>query len=266
MGKHPPIPDSEDETTEAGHGECPRHRKPYRKHRVGVGTRPVILTSCDDCDAEKAEESAKEGQRERERQHQRGLAEANIPSRYGDAKLTNYITATQDQRVTLQLVQDFVHPPTDRPPNTVGLLFIGGLGTGKTHLACAALHEVIQKPGDGLYMGLQRAIRRVKATWAKDSRTSEQQELDRLARVGLLVLDEMGVQYGSETERMLLTEIVNDRYNAERPTILVSNLTLPEFTQTVGERVVDRFREGGRVVVFDWPSHRPKSGRRLIPG
>jgi len=79
---------------------------------------------------------------------------------------------------------------------------------------------------------------------------SEQQAFNYLARPGLLVLDEVGVQHGSETERMLLTEIVNDRYADEKPTILISNLTMLEFTQVVGERVADRFKEGGRVVVF----------------
>jgi len=221
----------------------------------------MIRTTCDTCDVEKAEESAKQERGERERQRQRGLEEANIPRRYRETDLTNFVTSSVEQRVAVQLVQDFVSQTNDAPANSVGLLFIGGVGTGKTHLACAALRKVIQKPGDGLYLTFLKAIRQIKHSWTKGSSMSEQQAFNYLARPGLLVLDEVGVQHGSETERMLLTEIVNDRYADEKPTILISNLTMLEFTQVVGERVVDRFKEGGRVVVFDWASYRPQKYR-----
>lgn len=94
----------------------------------------------------------------------------------------------------------------------------------------------------------------------------------------LLILDEVGVQFGSDTERLLLFDILNERYERRRPTILMSNLALddaeeggrvvPGIKSYLGERVFDRLREdGGQSVVFDWPSHRkgatmPKPGEQ----
>ena len=75
-------------------------------------------------------------------------------------------------------------------------------------------------------------------------------------RPDLLILDEVGVQFGSETEKMILFEIINGRYEQLKPTIVISNLA-DALTDYLGERVVDRLREGGgRMLIFDWPSYR----------
>jgi hypothetical protein len=76
----------------------------------------------------------------------------------------------------------------------------------------------------------------------------------------LLVLDEIGVQYGTETEQKILFRIIDLRYEEMKPTILISNLAIPAFTEFVGERVVDRMREnGGMLFAFDWESYRSKA-------
>ncbi|MNL75123.1 DNA replication protein DnaC [compost metagenome] len=73
----------------------------------------------------------------------------------------------------------------------------------------------------------------------------------------MLVLDEIGVQHGTDTERMLMFSILNERYNQMKPTILISNLAREPLEKYLGERAFDRMREGGgRMVVFDWESYR----------
>ena len=73
----------------------------------------------------------------------------------------------------------------------------------------------------------------------------------------LLIIDEIGVQFGSEFEKNLIFDILNERYENRRPTLLLSNLTVPEVRAFLGERIYDRLKEdGGRCVSFDWQSHR----------
>jgi DNA replication protein DnaC len=43
-----------------------------------------------------------------------------------------------------------------------------------------------------------------------------------------------------------------------KSTILISNLAIPQLTETLGERVIDRFRDEGMVLVFDWESYRKR--------
>ena len=48
------------------------------------------------------------------------------------------------------------------------------------------------------------------------------------------------------------------RANNFLPTLLIGNLDLAEMSDLLGERIIDRYREGGKVLVFDWESHRGK--------
>lgn len=76
----------------------------------------------------------------------------------------------------------------------------------------------------------------------------------------MLILDEVGVQFGSEAEKLILFDVLNERYERCKATILLSNLTATEVKDYLGERVMDRMREdGGKVVVFDWESYRGRA-------
>ncbi|ENO7364325.1 DNA replication protein DnaC, partial [Proteus mirabilis] len=67
---------------------------------------------------------------------------------------------------------------------------------------------------------------------------------------------EIGVQYGTDSERNILFEVINDRYEDLLPTILVSNLPVVDLQKMLGERVVDRLLQGGTVLTFNWPTYR----------
>ena len=55
----------------------------------------------------------------------------------------------------------------------------------------------------------------------------------------------------------MLFDILNERYGAQRPTILIGNLTGQELTEYLGERVMDRLLErGGVLVPFTWGTYR----------
>ena len=75
----------------------------------------------------------------------------------------------------------------------------------------------------------------------------------------MLILDEVGVQFGSETEENLLFDIINTRYEDRKPTILISNLDGAGVKKYLGERAFDRIREdGGKLIPFTWSSYRGK--------
>ena len=89
------------------------------------------------------------------------------------------------------------------------------------------------------------------------SGVTEDQVLRYFVTPDLLVIDEVGVQFGTATEQLYLTEVINDRYEAMKPMILLSNLTLKQVEDTLGVRSMERFKEnGGRVLVLNWASYR----------
>ncbi|EPM91289.1 IstB ATP binding domain-containing protein, partial [Pseudomonas syringae pv. actinidiae ICMP 19070] len=131
---------------------------------------------------------------------------------------------------------------------------------GKTHLATAMLQQVIRYFGAqgvcGLYATAGSIIRSIKETFGSQIKTESQVYADLIAP-HLLVIDEMGLQNGTDFERQVLFEVINGRYEQLKPTIIVSNLSITDLKVSMGDRAVDRLRDrGGLVCVFRWPSAR----------
>lgn len=142
------------------------------------------------------------------------------------------------------------------------VLLVGHVGTGKTHLACAIAQHVIREHGaKAVITSVSEVIRAAKGTMRKGAQYTESDVIAELASFDLLVLDEVGAQAGTEYERGLLHEVIDRRYQLVLPTILVSNMTIEQLKGFIGERALDRLRQGGGMqIVFSWGSARREVG------
>lgn len=220
-----------------------------------------IRTGCPDCAELLAEmEAAKEADRkEKQFEHMKALAvqRSNVPLRFKSSSFENYKPISPAAEKAKAICERYCELWVERSSCGGGMLLAGKPGTGKTHLACAMIMELAQTRAlNGVYTTAPKAMRFIKSTYSKDSEITEHEAFDRLMSPALLVIDEVGVQFGSKAELMILFEIINGRYEQMLPTILLSNLTVPELEQEIGERVVDRMRENGAVISFDWESYR----------
>ena len=224
---------------------------------------------CDICkEAARTEENrrwdeyrAKQEQENREFRIQSGIERAAIPLRFRSQLFDNYSANVAGSKRALATCLEYATAFPDRMKTGTSLILCGNAGTGKTHLACAIAQHIIRAhEKSALYTTVGRAFRAVKDTYRRGSSESEGDAIYRFRSPDLLLLDEVGVQFGSETEKNILFEIVNERYEALKPTIMISNLALSALTEYAGERVIDRMKEnGGKLVVFDWKSHRGSS-------
>ena len=136
------------------------------------------------------------------------------------------------------------------------VLMIGSPGTGKNMMAAIIGQEIIKRDFSFFHITAMKLVRHIKDSW-RNKEVSEQEVINSFVSPSLLVIDEIGVQFGSPTEQLFLTEVINDRYEKRRPTILISNLKLSQLTEVMGERVIDRFYDdGSKLFVFDWQSYR----------
>src|SRR5215212_5771435 len=150
------------------------------------------------------------------------LAAANIPKRYAHCTLETFRESSPVLRLAKKRVQEFA----DLWPNTSegkGLLLMGGCGAGKTHLAVAALVEIINsgKPGRVLFSNFQDLIQEIQASF--DSDATKADILRPLLETDLLVLDELGSQKPTTFVQDILYYVINTRYNEERTTIFTTN-------------------------------------------
>jgi DNA replication protein DnaC len=229
-----------------------------------------IWSKCPTCGAEaearkKAEREAKERD-DRQQAWQRRIGDAGIPERFQTRSLHSFVAETGAQARALEFANGYADSFDDALASGRSALFIGKPGTGKTHLAVGIGLRIMHRDSRTvLFTTVMRAIRRVKDTWARENRETETQAIAALVFPDLLILDEVGVQFGSDTEKLILFDVLNERYEKRRPTLLLSNHPLDDVKAYLGERVFDRLREdGGEVISFTWESHRAKlaSGAR----
>lgn len=199
-----------------------------------------------------------ERRREAEQQEKRRLiACAQIPLRFADRTIENFVAHTDGAKRALTVARSYVQDFEETRKEGASLIFCGGVGTGKTHLAIGIANAVLEMRLRVRFVSVMNAVRTVKETYNRDSDDTERQALNEFINPDLLVLDEVGVQFGSDTEKMILFEIINGRYEQMKPTVVISNLAKEALGEFIGERSIDRLREnGGRLVVFDWASYR----------
>lgn len=247
-----------------GLSDWPTEQKPCEKHGLyeSLFVRNEYWTGCPSCSTEERERQAKEAealrQKEfRERRAAQLLGRAAIPQRFSDRRLSNYAPQCEQAKKALAVAQAYADSFELILETGSSLIFCGGVGTGKTHLAVGIAHEVLAKDKAAVFTSVMGAVRAVKETYSRDSQKSEGEVIKGFIWPDLLVLDEVGVQFGSDTEKLILFEIINGRYEAMKPTILISNLAKDALASFIGERAFDRLREGGgKLVAFDWPSYR----------
>ena len=216
-------------------------------------------TPCNACDAEAKAQFELDAKADHEREIAAMYERANLPKRYQGVGFKNFTASSKSQKAALALAQKFHEKFNESLAAGKFLIFNGQPGTGKTHLSCAVLRNLLHDGFSGMYLSAIDAIRLLRDSWRKGAEHTELEALKKLERYDILVMDEIGMQFSTDAERIQLFDILNRRYAQMRPTILVTNLTVAEMQSTLGERIFDRFREVATVVTFDWPSFRGKS-------
>lgn len=224
-----------------------------------IGQKYIVYKNCPECAKDEAEAEAERIRTEREalylRRIQSDKIQAGLGKRHINCTFENYITDTKQKETALTKTKSYLEGVL----NGAGacLVMAGKVGTGKTHLAASMVNMMIESGKQCRLIKMSELIRTLKSSWSKNSQQNESDLIDFYSRIPLLIIDEIGIQFGSDTEKLLLSEIVDNRYQELLPTVLISNLDLEGIKQCIGERSYDRLREdGGKVVAFDWESQR----------
>lgn len=241
---------------------CPEHGEYTSKALMIFGDR-TSWSRCPDCDRIEAEKKAErkrlDDEIERQRRIEERLNQAGIPYRFRNRSFDTFQAENKSQVSALHIAKDFAEDFKEKHREGATMVFSGLPGTGKSHLAISVCLHVMPLGYTAMYMNALDAIRLVRSTWSRNSEKTEIEVMRSLEGVDLLVLDEVGAQYGTEGEQVILFDIINRRYQDQMPMILLTNQGKEGFKNFLGDRSFDRLREAGRWVPFDWESHRGKA-------
>lgn len=246
--------------------ECETHGAYEQKVYAVLGRE--LRSNCPECSriAREKSEAAEQADKAMELRMSlaRKLGDALIPKRFTTRTLGNYQAENDGQRKALRFCQHYVQIFDEILKTGRCMVLIGKPGTGKTHLGAGMANELLHNTSrTAVYRTVGAILQAIRSTYDKHSERSEAEILSSLIDPDLLVLDEVGVskEQPSDFELTTLFAIINGRYEQERPTVVISNLEASQLPAAMGDRCVDRLREGGMIAVpFDWESQRGKEG------
>lgn len=249
------------ETTEAAH--CDAHG-PYTQRVLVLFTGTAIRSRCPECEEQRKALEAATKRREEAQARARHVAAlvdaAGVPLRFRERTFDGFKVEGAGQAFALRVCRQYAENFAEASKRGASIVMTGGPGTGKTHLASAIANAVIESELVSVrFRTVSDLMRRIKDTYRKDSSRTESEVIDAYTWLDLLIVDEIGVQVGSDHEKLLLFDVLNGRYQNLRPTILLSNLPAGELETYLGHRVMDRYRECGTVLAFDWDSYRGRA-------
>ncbi len=240
--------------TECG-GAAVRHVIPYRLSGV---QKVYHWIECKTCKAAEDEEIKRRRLEESTASARHAKSRAGIKGLLQERSFEGFVAKDPGQRAALAEAQIFAGGK-----GSTWLAFCGATGTGKSHLAGAIVNQLIESGWRSVcYVKVIEMMRRFRATFHDNAKETEQQVAHYYQTVALLALDEFGVRKElTEWERMTLDDILDCRWEQQRRTLIVSNMTAGNMFKAAGERIESRFAECGQIVNFTWGDHR-KSHRK----
>jgi DNA replication protein DnaC len=234
---------------------CGKHGAYEAKVMEWLDQRCMIVDTCMKCTAEtrEAEEAleAEERRKREESNRRQWLINHGISPRYLNTSLSA-ITPTPEQEAVHKSLSAYLQSRL-----TSSLILAGTVGTGKTLLAQALAQDLMALGKDFIFSTARQVVRDIRSTWSRDSKRTEDEVIAMHVNADYLFIDEVGIQYGTESEQIAMFDIINGRYEYERPTILITNLDIVGLKEIMGERIIDRLRQdGGELLAFNWKSLR----------
>jgi len=222
----------------------------------------------------------------------RVLAKARVPERYRHCDFDNYETDNEIETASraqqeawnrsLAQAKLIVERFASEFPvgNENGLLLMGPCGVGKTHLAVAALKEIVLRGHSGLFYDYRELLKEIQDSYNSESQATEMGVLEPVLKAEILVLDDLGSSKPSLWALETVGHILNTRYNEKRVTLLTTNFldsdsalnagsppparvagmrapTIEDsLTDRVGKRIRSRLYEMCRTVEISAPDYR----------
>jgi len=145
-------------------------------------------------------------------------------------------------------------------------VFVGDCGTGKTRMSyeLAKLQKErtqyvfgLNKIMPATYTTADKMLEELRSSFSGDNdATSERNVMDGFSGASLLVIDELDSCVKTEYGQRKLKRIIDERYMAKIPTIIITNHPKNRLKELLPKPVISRINEAGKGFYFNWESFR----------
>ena len=192
----------------------------------------------------------------KQKSHANLIEKVRIPKRYTDCHFHNYNAQNHSQT----FAKNFAFNIAKNYPAIVrGLLLMGTVGVGKTHLAVSILKGLTERGITCLFYEFGALLKSIQDSYNSISQTSESKLLQPIFDAEVLVLDEIGASKPTDWVRDTMANIINTRYNDKKLTIFTTNY-LDERRAEKDETLEDRIGVRLRSRLFEMCKTVPLSG------
>lgn len=161
--------------------------------------------------------------------------QSQLGERFRQRTFENFIVTDQNQQsyeTAFKYARDFEKYKKEG----LGLIFSGGYGSGKTHLAAAIATNLLNKSIPVVFGNTISLLGKVKQAYDDEIRESEYQVLDLYSRVPLLVIDDLGKERPGEWVLEKLYFIINNRYENNLPVIITTNYQIDQLPEKLSTK------------------------------
>lgn len=144
----------------------------------------------------------------------------------------------------------------------IGIYLFGNKGTGKSHLTACMANELMNNYYSALYTNFSEISKYIRGTFNKTSE-SEYDFLERLTNIDFLFIDDFGTELVTKNDQDLwlqekVFEVINKRYNNNKPIIFTSNYSLRQLIEERGmaDKTIDRINEMCTILKLSGNSYR----------
>lgn len=188
------------------------------------------------------------------------VKQAKIPKLFSGCTFESYHVASPEQDAVRVACRDYAHEFVADISQSPSMVFVGNPGTGKNHLSTAIIKTIMGNGFSALHI---TGVDYLDGYWSRQF-AERGDWVKRLADIDLLVIDEIGRSSDSKAANDAMFRLINERYQAMKPTVLVSNLSKDALIDEIGVAAFDRLREfDGKLMVFSWGSYRAKTAKKV---
>lgn len=148
---------------------------------------------------------------------------------------------TNDNAYNLKLCLRYANHFDEMLAKNQGLLFYGGVGTGKTFAAACIANHLLNQRIPIIMTSFVKLLESMQGFSEDDSAL-----IARLNRAKLLIIDDLGAERSTDYALEKVYDIVDSRYRAKLPIILTTNLSMTELKESTDiryTRIYDRIFE-----------------------